>query len=501
MNRRILLHLSGPIVMIGLVLFGAAMGSVWSIRRLQANLTSIVTYNVTSLEAAQELELHIRQVRFRSLLHVMDPRPEHEAAIIAAERAFESALNRAKKHVTDSREADLLHQIETGYARYRKELLEGERPTSREVNDYVNWVAQHPIRHLQGPCNELLEVNKQAMEKTAYDSYALGGQTGLAVLALGILGPIGGLIIGAMVARAWSRSIAHLSVRLQDVQAQLSEDTGEMTVDFSQDWTGLDRQIDSVVERVKQAAAELQRQRRDILRAEQLAAVGQLAANVAHEIRNPLTSIKMLVGIALRPRSPQPLTEQDLRIIYEEVGKLEQTVQSLLDYAKPPRVVRKKTSLLQVVDQAVNLIRPKAEQNGVRVNVHAPDGPAPCRIDVGQLGSVVVNLLMNSVDALPMGGTIDVTVENLGGDVRFSVADDGPGLAPEVVESLFEPFTSTKPTGTGLGLSICQRIVREHHGNIVYDPRPSGGSRFVATLNAAGVTRSEVADAAIAGHR
>jgi two-component system sensor histidine kinase HydH len=211
--------------------------------------------------------------------------------------------------------------------------------------------------------------------------------------------------------------------------------------------------------------------------------VGQLAASVAHEIRNPLTSIKILVDIARRPEAPLSLTGEDLDVIHEEIGKLEQTVQTLLDYARPPRIQQHETDMRQVLTQAVNLVRPKAQQQGVMIDVCNPESAVPCWIDPGQMGNVFVNLLLNSMDALPAGGKIDIALEKVGASaVRVRVADNGPGIAEEMAPNLFLPFSSTKATGTGLGLSICQRIVREHDGSIEYDSPPGGGARFTVTL-------------------
>lgn len=509
MNRRIFLHLSGPAALIGVLLFAAAVGSVWTIQRLQRNLTSILAENVTSLEAAQELEINLRRLRFASFMNLLQPRAERARAIAESHRDFETALAIARRHASTDREAEVVEQIEAGYRRYRKELEEGPRPTSRNLDDYVAWANQHPIQHLHAPCEELLTINKSAMAETARESETVGRQTRMAILALGILGPISGLIVGAIVARAWSRSIARLSVRLHDVHAQLRSDSlndgpmgdgeGEqMTVELQQDWTGLDRQLDRVVERVKDAAAQIQRQQTEILRTEQLAAVGKLAANVAHEIRNPLTSVKLLVGMALRPGQGESLTKQDLGVIHDEVVKVEQTVQGLLDFAKPPKVHRQDADLRAIVEQAISLVRPKAEQHHVRVSLHADSG-VPCRVDASQMGHVVVNLLMNALDAMPEGGEIDVTLQRKGAEVSLMVADNGPGVAPEIAPRLFEPFASTKLTGTGLGLSICRRIVRDHHGTIVHLPRPGGGSSFLITLAMSDETSPEVPDAALAG--
>jgi two-component system sensor histidine kinase HydH len=483
MNRRILFQFSAPTAIIGILLFSACLGSAWSIHRLQRNLTSILAENVTSLEAAQGLEISLRQLRFHVFMQVIDPTPKRQALIDEDLKGFESSFRAAKENALPGNELELVEAIDSGYAKYRKEIEQDLPHPMGGTTAFVNWADKHPVAHLQKLCEDLLQLNKAAMEATARESEEVGRQTRMAVLVLGVLGPISGLILGYGISRAWSRSIARLSVRLHDMQTHLDRDVGELSLEFGKDWSAIDRQIDRVLMRVKQAADQLRRHQQELLRAEQLAAVGQLAASVAHEIRNPLTSIKILVDIARRPEAPQTLTKQDLEVIHEEVGKLEQTVQTLLDFAKPPKIQQCETDLRQVLTQAVNLVRPKAQQQGVTIDVCGPEAAMPCWIDAGQMGNVFVNLLMNSMDALPEGGTIEIALEKLGTEaVRVRVSDNGPGIADEMLSKLFHPFSSTKVTGTGLGLSICQRIVREHAGSIDYESSPQGGARFTVTL-------------------
>jgi two-component system sensor histidine kinase HydH len=497
MNRRIFLQLSGPAAIVGLLLFGASLASVWSIHRLQSNLASIMADNVTSLEAAQDLVINFRSLRFHMLLQLMEPRPFFQELIEEDHELIEHTIQIARASANLDRERELVDLIETRYDEYRKVLDKTQAPMkASDPREYVKWVEEHRVRPLAEPCFDLVALNKSLMKGTARESETVARQTRRAVLLLGIFGPISGIIVGYVVSRAWSRSIARLSVRLQDMHSQLDKDVGDLKVELGRDWAAVDRQLDQVVVRVKEAAEQLQRQQREILRSEQLAAVGQLAASVAHEIRNPLTSIKLLIGAALRPKAPQPLTEQDLNVIYQEVGKLEDAVQTLLDYAKPPQIHQCDADLRPVVTRAVNLVRPRAEQQQVRVSVRLPERETPAWIDPAQMGIVFVNLLMNSLDVLPFGGDIDIDVDASELDTfRVSIADNGPGIAPHVAATMFDPFASTKTTGTGLGLSICQRIVRQHGGSIEYEPRPEGGARFVVTVPRVTV---EVADAAIA---
>src|SRR5438094_457757 len=156
------------------------------------------------------------------------------------------------------------------------------------------------------------------------------------MVLLGLLGPAGGLIVGYGIARALSRSIYQLSVRVRDMAHRLEQDVASVSIEADGDLDSLDRQLQHVVRQVEEVAERQQKHQREMVRAEQLATVGQLAAGVAHEVRNPLTSVKMLVEVALRSDNRKPLTIDDLRVIHREIVRLEQTTQGLLDFARLP---------------------------------------------------------------------------------------------------------------------------------------------------------------------
>ncbi len=235
-------------------------------------------------------------------------------------------------------------------------------------------------------------------------------------------------------------------------------------------------------EQLKRQQEQLIRQQHEMLRAEQLAAVGQLAAGVAHEIRNPLASIKVLVEGALRPGARRRLSREQLLVMHTEIARLERTVQGFLNFARPAELRPRPGDLRDAVTQATDLVRARARQQQVDLEIASPPAPVPARVDHDQLRTVLVNLLLNSLDAMPTGGTARVELEATPVDIRLSVRDTGPGVPPQVLERLFTPFVSTKPTGTGLGLCICQRILERHGGRIAVTNRPEGGACVGLTL-------------------
>jgi signal transduction histidine kinase len=289
--------------------------------------------------------------------------------------------------------------------------------------------------------------------------------------------------MGYGMARGLSRSIYRLSVHVKDMAQHLDQKVATVSVAGDGDLQSLDREMQTIVRKVEEVTERAQQHQRELLRADQLAAVGQLAAGVAHEIRNPLTGIKMLVEAAVRSRNPTPLNAEDLRVIHGEVARLEQIVQGFLDFARLPAPQRCHCDLRDVIIQARDLVRGRAQQQSVELNLNGLDQPAFAFVDRGQMSTVLVNLLLNALDAMPHGGRLDVDLTTEpSGLVRLAVSDTGAGIPAEMAGRLFTPFATTKPAGTGLGLSISRRILEEHGGGIAASNRPDEGALFVITL-------------------
>jgi signal transduction histidine kinase len=485
MNRRILLQVAGPALVIGLLLFATCVVSIWYIGKLQSNVASVLSKNVHSLEAAQELEIRVRQLRFHTFRYLVDPTPARLEAIHLDHERFEESLRSVREVAETPDEQKWVEAIESGYRRYKTEM-----PLSRD--DLANadsraklaqLIESHPVAYVVEPCQQLLLLNKEAIKTTSQEINRVSSQAQLAMLFLGLAGPFSGLLVGYGVARGLSRSIYQLSVRVQSMAQCLDQDVASINIAANGDLQVLDRQLQQVVERVEEVAARVQQQQWELVRAEQLAAVGRLGASVAHEIRNPLAGIKMLVDAAVRPQKPQPLSGEDLQVIRREIARLEQTVEGLLDLARVPPPERGILDLREAVSRAATLIGTRARQQGVRVDVHTGEQPVLVSGDRGQLHTVLVNLFLNALDVMPQGGCLSVALEQTPQrQACLTITDTGSGILPEMSGRLFTPFASSKPTGTGLGLSISRSIVEQHGGHLQARNRPEGGACFTVTL-------------------
>ncbi len=239
---------------------------------------------------------------------------------------------------------------------------------------------------------------------------------------------------------------------------------------------------------------------------DRLAALGEMSAGLAHEIRNPLGAIAAaaeLLGEELEAEPGAPIhahptgerPEDFLRIIVEEARRLDAVVSSFLAFARPSPGRPEPVDVAEAIASVARLLRPQAAEAHVTLLVEAPPGLPPVRMDAGQLRQVLINLARNALEAMPEGGRLQFAVRSPGTDsappeVHIEVTDDGPGIPEAIRDRLFVPFVTTKPRGTGLGLAISQRLVAEAGGRIEVGTAPEGGARFVLHLPASPLSKS-----------
>ena len=235
---------------------------------------------------------------------------------------------------------------------------------------------------------------------------------------------------------------------------------------------------------IQRKETELRRREQETLRAEHLATVAQMATGVAHELRNPLTAVKMLVQ-AGREGGPGGLPAEDLEYIEQEIRRMERCLQSYLDFARPRKPERRAMDLADLVDRTLALVQPRAAQQRVELRFARPAAPVVADVDWEQIQQVLINLAFNALDAMPRGGTLETEIQaNEPGTIALRVLDTGPGMTPQVLAQMFQPFFTSKETGTGLGLVISRRIAEEHGGNLTATNRPEGGACFELSLPA-----------------
>ena len=239
---------------------------------------------------------------------------------------------------------------------------------------------------------------------------------------------------------------------------------------------------------------ERQRLEAQLLHVERLASAGELAAEAAHEIRNPLTCIRGLVQLLMVPGMPAELSAQYLNIVLGEIERIEGIVRDLLQMSRSPQLSTAPVDLNALLEEVCLIFTAETAIRQIPVYRKLQPNLPAVHVNPAQFKQVFMNILRNAMEAVDSRGRIDVSTEYLPlrRSVAVDIADDGPGVPPEIRDRLFEPFFSTRPNGTGLGLAVSHCIVRSHGGQIVVDSRPGQGAVFRVLVPAQPTPASEV---------
>ncbi len=232
---------------------------------------------------------------------------------------------------------------------------------------------------------------------------------------------------------------------------------------------------------------EIEALKEEVERERHLAALGRLAAGVAHEVRNPLSSLKGFAQFLKSKFNPGSKEERYSDIMIEEVERLDRVVQELLDFAKPVIAERKASDVNSIVDDALSLVAEDAAFRHVEIISDLGEGLPEVMVDAQQLRQVLLNVLLNGIEAMRDGGRLTVRTRMRSGEsppVAIEVSDTGVGMSEDEMDKLFEPFYTTKPEGTGLGLTIVSRLIEQNRGRLSVQSARGEGTTFMISLPA-----------------
>ncbi|MGH9324918.1 MAG: response regulator [Vicinamibacteria bacterium] len=294
----------------------------------------------------------------------------------------------------------------------------------------------------------------------------------------------------AVVERACERAALlrekkRLEAENADYQRSLERKVRERTARLRES----EKRYRDLFQETRRAYEELKSTQEKLIRTERLAAVGELAAQIAHEIRNPLGAISNSVGVLRRDLDLRGDDRRLLEVVHEEAERLEGIVADFLKFARPRPLHRTPQNLADLLDDLLLLLAQKRPLSGrgshgkkkreIRIEKHYDPELPLANLDAAQTREALWNLLVNAVEAMPEGGVLTVEVLcSETGDVEAIVSDTGKGIPAEDQEKIFEPFHTTKADGTGLGLAIVQRVVDAHAGEVVVASEEGRGSSF-----------------------
>ncbi len=359
----------------------------------------------------------------------------------------------------------LLDLLEKGGA---PEALEARAAETRQLEKSLTLDVKLLQAQLESRIADQVHAAEAAESRTVvliilYSAIALMVGVGAALIARRLLAPIERLTEGvkAVAAGDLTRQVA---VSGQDEIALLAREFNAM-------------------------ATSLDTQRTELRRAERLAAVGRISAQITHEVRNPLNAIGLNAELLAENLEALPGVAPEARAlcaaISAEVDRLNALTEEYLRFARAPRSPAGRQELSELAGSLLDFLSPELAAAGIEVRRELPAGLPAIRGDEARLRAVLLNLVRNAREAMPGGGALTVSARRAGDGVELSVADTGSGISPEALPRLFDPFYSTKERGTGLGLAFVQEVVQEHGGTVRCDGAPGQGARFTIALPAA----------------
>jgi two-component system sensor histidine kinase HydH len=480
-------------MMVATSLLFLAIGCVgaWRVHQLHARSEELLSRNVVGIRAAVELETHFQELRhsvdrYLWTADAFDSEQSRDVnlrAIHSRKANIEHWLREAEQAAATAEEEVLLARIEAGLESFYTAIRRLERldASSQAAKDDLSREIETILdARVLAAAREFLSIDEALLEASREDAERRSRRLVWTLLGVSAFGAVAALISGFALARAISRSLIQVRIPMLDVAGKLSEVAGDVVVSTKLDLSDLGPALERLSAEVQSVVDQLQVRHREMLHAEQLATAGQLAAGIAHEIRNPLMSMKMLVQSARRPD--------------DEIRRLEVLLDEFLDFARPRPLRKAIVDVRPIAESIVSFVQRQADARNVFLECEIPPEPILLDIDSARIRQVMLNLLLNGIQITPAGGSVRLKVDQ--GEVRgclacqLRVSDDGPGLGGVTEQRLFEPFFSTKETGLGLGLPVSQRIVKEHGGEILLGPDRSGGAVFIVVLPIPGADRS-----------
>lgn len=301
-----------------------------------------------------------------------------------------------------------------------------------------------------------------------------------------LMAAVGAIIVCAVMVVTLALVVRRPMLELESSIERVSEGDLQATVSFADrndDIGDLGRNFNTMVRQLRESREEIERlHATQMSRAEHLATLGELAAGLAHEIRNPLAGIAGVMDIVGRDVPATSPAQDVLKDVREEVLRINRIVTDLLETARPKPPQMQLADLNTTVEHALLFAREQAKSKPIHISLRKSETLPFLQHDPSQIHQVLLNLMLNAIQAIDGPGSVSVRVEMRDGMAAVDVEDTGPGISPETLKNIFRPFFTTKGHGTGLGLSLAKRIVEDHGGRIAVSCMPGHGCTFSVIL-------------------
>lgn len=478
MAKDMLGKMSASFAILAALLLMISLGTSWYVRSMQQSVSLAIGSNVSSMQAALSLEISLRAIATQFNRYLITRDETFLARLPELRNRSETVLIEAERLAGTPAEGNLMDKARLGYSHFLEQY-------DRIVQDADNWNFPRIIeladgilhREILDPVHDYLRLNEKMLADSSEQNRLAASRLTSGLIWIGLAGSLGGLLAGAVIANTLNKINASKEDQLRKTASSLHQAAGSNHNVPSQDSPARADALEQVRHSAAAVLEKLKQTQMEALRAEQLAMVGQMAAGIAHEVRNPLTTIKLVIQRAIEKAELSVFKPRDLDVLEEEIIRLESIVKGFLDFARPPNPEPRDFDVVGLAAATMESLSQRAQLNMVDLRLSAPRDGLVVQADPEQVRQILYNLLFNALEAMPNGGLVEVSVKQVDSVpvpfVEVAVADNGPGIPEAQTTRIFEPFYSTKESGLGLGLSICRRIAESHGGVLIHERRAS----------------------------
>ncbi len=430
-----------------------------------------------SILITKDIEIELVGLQNFTLVYLAEKSPRWLDSVAKRQKGFIMHLEKARNSINSGEEATLIQQISALFSNYEQNINKIKQLEKRGEWNKANALLLHSGKDLlptvRDKIVQFIKLNQRSGEKQKKAIEQTNELIFGVMISLGIIGVLAGLFVGWIISRMLFAPISQLILTVQGASGEAVVE--KLKIPSGDEISELGTRIQGLIDRVNSTQADLKKNQQLLQYSNKYAALGRIAPTIAHEIRNPLTSIKMLIySMNDEPQFPESM-KQDFEIISGEIDRMEEFIKNFLKFSKPAEPVFKTVRIDILLNEIVQLLKPQMRKQGVELKTELQSVEKEINADPGQMKQLFMNLILNALEAMMNGGelTLAITMVKRTVDpykkteidyVCVSIEDTGPGIPPKVLKNLFEPFVRGSEQGVGLGLSISQNIATMHHG-------------------------------------
>lgn len=443
-----------------------------STNKLNEYQNSILIENVSSISAASNLENSLLLMRGLKAYYLLDGNKEWIEEFNTNVESFNFWYGKCFESAYSGEEHDILSSMSVDFANYLKihtKIINAEKNGNKEKAKHLLLVdSNNSFDDVFSGCEKLIKKNQQIINETEKKLHKYTNLSRkLAYITL-ICFFIFGLLLIILITRSIVGPIKEIEQASRDYIPEKYERN----------------EIEMIKDRFEMMIKTINDNQRKLILSERRAAIGEIAAGISHELNNP---IGVIYGFAQVLVSRSLITESDrefIEDIFRESERCKILLKDLLDFARTPEPNYIETDIINLVDETASLIKNQTKYQNIAFEIMNTGSRTNVYIDSFQIKQVLLNLLINSCDAMNNEGTISIIVENDEKSLQINVKDQGYGVKAEEIEKIFTPFYTTKDDGVGLGLAVCRDIVMKHNGTIKVNPDNEKGAEFIIEIPA-----------------